>query len=224
MSGGNDIDDSVRAHDHKKPTNLILEKYGRTFSQELGIHIEKNTPAPLFRLLVFALLSSTRIGHKAALSAAKALSKKGWNTPHKMAQATWRQRTDVLNQAGYARYDESTARMLGQTSDMLLKEYKGDLRRLREQAGRNPDRERKQLKKFKGIGDVGVDIFFRETQAVWNELEPFADKRAMKAAKRLGLGENVPELQKNVKKDDFTRFVAGLVRIELEKDYGYFET
>ncbi|MFO7963950.1 MAG: hypothetical protein R6U50_08515 [Desulfobacterales bacterium] len=38
----------------------ILEKYGQTFNREIGIHIERNTPSPLFRLLVFALLSSTR--------------------------------------------------------------------------------------------------------------------------------------------------------------------
>jgi endonuclease III len=202
----------------------ILEKYGRTFSREVGIQIEKNTPSTLFRLLVFALLSSTRISHQSALNAAKALSKQGWNTPQKMAGATWRRRTDVLNQSGYARYDESTSRMLAETSEILLKDHKGDLRKLRAEAGRDPATERKLLKKFKGLGNVGADIFFREAQAVWDELMPFADQRAMKAAKRLGLGESVSDLQSMVKKEDFPRFVAGLVRIELEKDYSSFET
>lgn len=201
----------------------VLEKYGQTFSDELGIYIEENTPSPLFRLLVFAILSSTRIRFQAAIDAAKALSKAGWNTPEKMAEATWRQRTDVLNQSGYARYDESTSRMLEDTANILLDDYKGDLRNLREEAGRDPEQERKLLKKFKGLGDVGVDIFFREAQAAWDELMPFADDRALKAAKKLDLGDDISDLKNRVDKKDFPRFIAGLVRIELEDAYGEIE-
>ena len=201
----------------------VLETYGQTFSEELEIHIEENTPSPLFRLLVFAILSSTRIRFQAAIGAAKALSKAGWNTPEKMAEATWRQRTDVLNESGYARYDESTSRMLEDTANILLEDYKGDLRQLREEAERNPDQERKLLKKFKGLGNVGVDIFFREAQAAWDELMPFADDRALKAAKKLDLGDNISDLKNRVDQKDFTRFIAGLVRIELEDAYGEIE-
>lgn len=78
----------------------------------------------------------------------------------------------------------------------LLEDYKGDLRNLREEAGRDPKRERTLLKRLKGIGDVGVDIFFREVQAAWDELVPFADKRVMKAARQLGLGNNATDLHK----------------------------
>ena len=49
---------------------------------------------------------------------------------------------------------------------MLLNRCGGDLRNLREEAGCKPDKERKLLKEFKGIGDVGVGIFFREAQVV----------------------------------------------------------
>jgi endonuclease III len=207
----------------KAVAEKVLEKYGRTFSDQLGIYIEENTPSPLFRLLVFAILSSTRIRYEAAVEAAEALSKEGWNTPEKMAEATWRQRTDVLNESGYARYDESTSRMLEDTANILLEEYKGDLRNLREEAGRDPAQERKLLKKFKGLGDVGVDIFFREAQTAWDELMPFADDRALKAAKKLGLGDSISDLKNRVDKKDFTRFIAGLVRIELEDAYGEIE-
>jgi hypothetical protein len=77
--------------------------------------------------------------------------------------------------------------MLGETSALLLDRYKGDLRRLREEAGHQPATERKLIKECKGIGDVGADIFFREVQRDWSELFPFADKRALQAAKRFGL-------------------------------------
>ena len=96
----------------------------------------------------------------------------------------------ALNAAGYARYDESTSRMLGETCDLLLERYRGDLRRLREEAPRDRKRERKLLKEFKGMGDTGVDIFFREAQAAWDELYPFADRRALQAASQLGLGSD----------------------------------
>jgi hypothetical protein len=127
----------------------------------------------------------------------------------------------VLNRAGYARYDESTARLLGDSCALLLERYRGDLRRLREQAERDPRRERALLKEFKGIGDVGVDIFFREAQVAWDELYPFADRRAMRAAQRLGLGGNVHALARLVDGDarQFARLAAALVRVGLERDY-----
>jgi endonuclease III len=218
-SGG----DLIMATSKKSKVEKVMKEYGRTFCDELRIPIERNAPSPLFRCLVFALLSSTRIGHQAALEAARALSRKGWRTPRKMADATWRQRTDVLNRSGYARYDESTSRMLGDTSGILLERYKGDLRELRAEAEQDPVRERKLLKGLKGIGDVGVDIFFREAQAAWDELLPFADKRVLKASKKLGLGEDLSELSSLVKEDDFPRFAAGLVRIELENGYRSFD-
>jgi hypothetical protein len=97
----------------------------------------------------------------------------------------------VLNQAGYARYDERTSTILADTSALLLDRYGGDLRRLRAAAGHDSAAERRLLKEFKGIGDVGVDIFFREAQRAWSELYPFADRRALQAAGRLGLGADV---------------------------------
>ena len=57
----------------------------------------------------------------------------------------------MLNRSGYARYDESTSRYLEATSRLLLEDYRGDLRRLREAAGHDPKRERELLKQFKGM-------------------------------------------------------------------------
>src|SRR5690606_8024232 len=115
--------------------------------------------------------------------------------------------------------DYSTATYLGDTTNLLLQKYKGDLRNLREAAERRPDRERKLLKEFKGIGDVGCDIFFREAQAVWDELYPFADRRALKAGRELGLGSTPAELAKLVSRNEFVRFVGALARCDLERRY-----
>jgi hypothetical protein len=75
------------------------------------------------------------------------------------------------------------------------------------------------LKEFKGIGDVGTDIFCREVQTVWDELFPFADKKALAAAQRLGLGDDAGALAKLVSRHDFPRLLAALIRTGLSKDY-----
>jgi hypothetical protein len=123
-----------------------------------------------------------------------------------------------LNEAGYARYDESTSRMLGDTARMLLDRYSGDLRKLREAAERDPVHERALLKQCKGLGDVGVSIFFREVQLVWDELYPFADERALRIAERLGLERDAKALAKRVSRQDFPGLVAALIRVGLAKD------
>lgn len=194
---------------------VLLNRYGRTFADELGLGLGRNTPSPLFRLLCASLLFSARISAALATAAARALTEHGWTTPAKMAAATWAERTRVLNLSGYARYDESTSRMLGETAALLLDRYGGDLRRLRDAARRDPARERKLLKEFKGIGDVGVDIFFREVQGAWEELYPFADRKALVGAAQLGLPADPARLAALVSRADYPRLLAALVRMEL---------
>jgi hypothetical protein len=109
--------------------------------------------------------------------------------------------------------------MLGEMAEAALERWRGDLRRLREEANRDPKRERNLLKQFKGMGDVGVDIFFREAQAGWDELRPFADRRALDAARRLSLGRDAKALARLADGRDFDRLVAALVRTELSDDY-----
>jgi len=109
--------------------------------------------------------------------------------------------------------------MLGDTVELLLSKYDGDLRKLREAAERDPSKEWRLLKDFKGIGNVGVNIFFREAQLAWPELYPLADKASLNAAKRLGLGETTDDLAGMVDREDFPRLVAALVRMHLADAY-----
>jgi hypothetical protein len=199
--------------------DALLARHGRTYGEELGIDVAKGTPSVLFRWLCASILLSARISAEAAMSAARALADQGWTTARKMAASTWEQRTRTLNRAGYARYDESTSRMLGDTTGMLLEKYGGDLRKLREEAARDPAAERRLLKECKGLGDVGVDIFFREAQVVWDELYPFAGRRDLDAAARLGLEKDAAALAKRVSRYDFPRLTAALVRVGLAKDF-----
>jgi hypothetical protein len=211
-------EESMAGPSKAKIVEALLETHGRTYASKLGIDLTKDTPSPLFRWLTASILMSARIGVDIAVQAARALAKEGWTTAEKMADATWEARTRTLNEAGYARYDESTSRMLGDTSAMLIDKYGGDLRRLREAADRDRKQERKLLKECKGLGDTGVDIFFREAQITWDELYPFVDKRAAKAAEQLGLETDPKKLAKLVPRDEFPRLTAALVRAALAKD------
>lgn len=197
----------------------LLERHGRTYASELGIELERDTPSVLYRWLCAATLLSARIGADLAIQAARGLAEQGWTTAQKMADATWQRRTRTLSQAGYARYDESTSRMLGDTAQMPLEKYGGDLRKLREAAERDPGRERTLLKECKGIGDVGADIFCREAQIAWDELFPFAHRRALKAARQLGLEDDAGRLGKRVSRKDYPRLLAAVVRTSLAKDF-----
>lgn len=196
----------------------LLERYGQTYAEELGID-PGGGPSALFRLLCAAILFSARIRADVAVAAARALADQGWTTAEKLAGSTWEQRARVLNEAGYARYDERTATMLGDTAEHLLDRYRGDLRKLRDEAERDPGKERRLLKECKGLGDVGVDIFFREVQTAWPELYPFADERALRAAGKLDLGGDAEALADLVARRDFARLVAALVRAELDGAY-----
>jgi hypothetical protein len=49
-----------------KVAKALLEKYGRTFSDELGIKLESNTPSALFRGSAPRYFFSARISNKIA--------------------------------------------------------------------------------------------------------------------------------------------------------------
>jgi hypothetical protein len=197
---------------------VLLDRHGRTYADELGLNVTRNTPSPLFGLLCAALLFSARISAPLAVAAAQAVRSRGWRTADKLAAASWDELAAVLNDAGYARFNEQGATRLQATAAHVCERYRGDLRRLRQEAGHDPADERKRLKECKGIGETGADIFFREAQTAWEELAPFADRRSLASAERLGLGGDPQRLAELVGSDDLSRLVAALVRMGLAGD------
>ncbi len=207
----------MRRSNSKSTVRVLLELYGRTFAEDLGIDAETNEPAPLFCLLISAMLFSTRISHNIASKSARILFERGWTTPDRMVATTWEQRVQALDEGGYVRYDERTSTMLGETAQMLMDLYQGDLRKLRLAGERDPARERYLLDQFKGVGEIAVNIFFREAQLAWPELFPFADEKALASAKKLGLPADSKKLAALVRtRRDFGRLVSALVRVQLE--------
>ncbi|MCK9894610.1 hypothetical protein [Frankia sp. AgB32] len=196
----------------------LLARHGRTFADEIGADVPADTAEAMFRLTVFALLAGARIRADAAVRACRALMDAGWTDAASMAEATWAERAQVLNQNGYARYDESTSRQLADACDYLSDAYDGDVRHLREAADCAPDREREMLQRIKGIGPVAADIFLREAQAGWDELVPYLDERVLQTAGELGLPTSSEDFVELVDRNDVPRLVAALVRVHLEHD------
>lgn len=190
----------------------LLKDYGRTYAEEAGIRLD-DRPGALYQLLVLATLLSARISAKVAVAAARELFAAGYTTPSAMRAASWQDRVDALGRGHYRRYDERTATMLEEQADYLLRRWKGDLRRLREDASDDPAQIRKLLTEFKGIGPTGADIFLREVQAVWPSVGPYVDNRVRDAAKRLGLPGSADELADLVPDPkDFARLSAAVFR------------
>lgn len=190
----------------------LLDEHGRTVADEAGITL-RDKPSPLFQLLVLSLLASTRISADIAVATARELWRAGWRTPQRMLGSTWQQRVDVLGCGGYRRYDESTATRLEELCRRLLDEYDGDLRRLRPGERGDLGPLRAGLTGFTGIGPTGADIFCREVQAVWPEVAPFFDRRALAGAQAQGLPTDAARLADLAPRGRVADLAAALVRV-----------
>ncbi|MEU3935191.1 endonuclease [Streptomyces sp. NPDC029044] len=203
-----------------RPERVVRElvgAHGRTYAEEAGIGL-KDTPQPLYRLLVLSHLLSARIRGSIALATARALHEAGLRDPRRMAQASWQERVDALGQGGYRRYDERTATQLSDAAELLTERWGGDLRRLRREADGEVAELRRLLQEFPGIGPAGADIFLREAQGIWPEAAPYMDAKALQGAERLDLPEDPERLTELAGDTDPAVLAAALVRAAVEKE------
>ncbi|NDZ78815.1 endonuclease [Streptomyces sp. SID10853] len=199
----------------RETARALLDTHGQTYAAQAGIRL-RDTPQPLYQLLVLACLLSARIRASVAVDAARELFEADMRTPRRMQDATWQQRVDALGAGHYRRYDESTSTTLGKGAAFLRERYGGDLRRLREEADGDPQRMAELLQELPGIGPAGAAIFLREVQGIWTELEPYLDGKAVQGAERLGLPTAPRRLAKLVSAQQLAVFAAALVRAALD--------
>jgi hypothetical protein len=202
---------------HKDVVRALVGSHGRTFAEEAGITL-RDTPQPLYRLLVLALLLSARIRGSVALATARALYEAGLRDPRRMAGASWQQRVDALGRGGYRRYDERTATQLGDGAELLTERWGGDLRRVRKEADGDTGRLRDLLEEVPGLGPAGADIFLREVQLVWPEVAPYLDRKALDGAARLGLPKEPDRIVRLAGDTEPAVLAAALVRAALDKN------
>ncbi|MBQ0878407.1 endonuclease [Streptomyces sp. RT42] len=203
--------------DQERVVRELVDAHGRTYAEEAGIAL-KDTPQPLYRLLVLAHLLSARIRGSVAVATARALQDAGLSDPRRMADADRQERVDALGRGGYRRYDERTATQLGEAAELLNERWGGDLRRLREEADGEVGEVRRLLQEFPGIGPTGADIFLREVQRVWPDVAPWLDRKALQGAERLGLPKDPDRLVRLADRTDPAVLAAALVRASVDEE------
>jgi endonuclease III len=197
----------------KDVARRLLKVAGTTYARQAGITV-KDTPQPLFALLVLCMLASKPISAHIAVAAARELFGAGWRSPDAVLAAD---RDDVIRAFGrahYVRYDESSATRLVDIARHVKDRYGGDLRRLSEESGHDVAAAKRLLKEFNGIGDTGADIFLREVQDTWPWVRPYFDDRARKAARTLGLPDDPDELA-SLASRSCASLAAALIRASL---------
>ncbi|MGW5470543.1 endonuclease [Streptomyces chartreusis] len=202
--------------DDRSVVRELVRAHGQTYAEEAGIPL-RDTPQPLYRLLVLAHLLSARVRGSIAMDTARSLYEAGLRDPRRMADADWQERVDALGRGGYRRYDEMTATQLGEEAELLNERWHGDLRRLRKEAEGDVTALRRLLEEFPGVGPAGADIFLREVQRVWPEVAPALDGKALAGARRLGLPQDPDRLIDLAGDTEPAVLAAALVRASLDK-------
>lgn len=162
----------------------ILEELKRlpTYPEELGLDLSK--PEDRFKWLLASMLFAKRISARIALRAYRSLMARGYTSPEAILEAGWDAIVEALDEAGYVRYDFSTATYLLEAARALREG--GGLEAIYEAAEGPRDLEAR-LMELKGVGPTAVNIFLRELRGVWSKARPKPSKLAFEAAQRLRL-------------------------------------
>jgi len=131
-------------------------------ARDLGIEVSDDLG--LFRWLLASCLMGKPIRSTVAVKAYRILvHEQGLNTPQKLIQTSHSSLVRLLGQAGYRRYDESTARRLHALANKVEVELAAQLETLRGATG--IEGFKRWLMEFEGIGPKTVEIFLREGRA-----------------------------------------------------------
>lgn len=197
-----------------KRVRQLLKLAGTTYAAEAGVRLS-DKPMPLFQLLVLCMLASKPIDASIAMRAGRELFSDGLRTPKAVLGSERLTMIRAFGRAHYVRYDESSATRMTDLAARVRDEYSGDLRELGRRSAHDVGAASNLLTQFNGIGATGADIFLREVQDVWTWVRPYFDKRALGAAKKLGLPSDAAELGGLAPRSN-ARLAAALVRASLD--------
>ncbi|KIW07366.1 uncharacterized protein PV09_02212 [Verruconis gallopava] len=154
---------------------------------------------PFEELLSAVILSrpiSHALGHRSIrtilnppyrFSNARAIRKAG---PARVLKAMFDARTQ---------HKDKTAVAIAKFADVVAEKFGGEddtsLEEVRKQSDYDPNKERALLKSsIHGLGNTGLNIFYRRIQWLWTQSFPFMDERTEDAAASLGLPDDAEEL------------------------------
>ncbi|AUY33697.1 TPA: DNA methylase [Pseudomonas putida] len=131
-------------------------------ASDIGIEVADDLG--LFRWLLASFLIGKPIRSTVAVKAYRILvHEQGLDTPQKLVQTSHSALVRLLGQAGYRRYDESTARRLHALANKVEVELAAQLEALPGATG--IEGFKRWLMEFEGIGPKTVEIFLREGRA-----------------------------------------------------------
>lgn len=171
-----------------------------SYSRELGLDLRR--PSDRFKWFLASMLFAKRISAEIAKKAYLKFKAEGLVTPDAILRAGWDKLVEVLDAAGYVRYDFSTASTLLETMEKI--KTLGGLERMHAEAEGPKDLE-KRLQELRGIGPVATNIFLRELRDIWPKAKPRPSRIALELGGGLRLGPR-----------EIEKFESALVRIYLE--------
>jgi endonuclease III len=177
-----------------------------TYPEMLGLHLED--AADWFPWLIASSLFAKPISAEIARAAAARLFQDGVRSPRATTRRGWDRLVTLLDLAGYARYDFSTATKLLALAAALPGRR---LERLMAEAS-SPREIEERLTAIKGVGPKTVEIFLRELRGIGPRLALPVSPEARMAARRLRIDVDALRLSA----EDLARLESVLVRIWIE--------
>jgi endonuclease III len=214
----------VRDFMDREATNLLVEKFGRKYSDILGINLKTKDDGEIFKWFLASVLFGAPINETSVIRTYKRFESHGVLAPEKILETGWDGLVKILDEGGYARYDFKTSDKLLEVTGNLVTKYEGSLNLVHERASDSYDLEKRLKDLGKGVGDVTVSIFLRELRDLWKKADSKPTSLVILAAKNLrivreegpekALGELEEFWRKNgVDGKTFVNFETALLRL-----------
>ena len=178
----------------REAANLLVEKFGRKYSDILGIDLKTKDDGEIFKWFLASVLFGAPINETSVMRTYKRFESHEVLAPEKFLQTGWDGLVKILDEGGYARYDFKTSDKLLEVMGNLVTKYEGSLSLIHERASDSYDLEKRLKDLGKGVGDVTVSIFLRELRGLWKKADSKTTSLIILAAKNLGIiREESPE-------------------------------
>lgn len=202
----------------------LVTQLGGRFSTEAGIDVDSGDHE-IERWFLAATLFGTRISAATAIRAFGVLDCAGVHTITDAGRSSPDELIQLLDEGGYARYDERTAQRLLDLAETCERDHPNGISELG-RTHRRVDALRSALLALPGWGPVTVGAFLRELRGVWPGAELPLDDRVAGAARHLGLGDesfDLLELHRLAREGglDPRDLEAALVRLALSHQRSY---
>lgn len=174
----------------RKTVKALLEKFGKRYSEVLGINLDSGKDEEIFKWFLASVLFGAPITETSVIKTYKCFQKYEVLTPERILETGWEGLVRILDEGSYTRYDFKTADKLLEVMQTLMEKYNGSLNLLHSKASNAKALENGLENLGKGIGDVTVSIFLRELREVWEKTKPNPTSLVVSAAKNLGVVKN----------------------------------